>query len=118
MGRALEEKIMKDFCVNEFNIQSSKLFEGAQLFDVALSKKVLDKCEEYDVAVLGIEGFIVLEGRRIPDMNCIADFSELIEIAGGDFPKCSRKAAIKFIEEFVDHDTLVEFVLVKFQEGE
>ena len=113
----MEEKIMKDFRVSNFNILPSKVLGGVELFNLELSREVLDACKKYDVAVLGIEGFRVLEDLRVPDMGCIVDFSTLIKNLGSGFPAYSRMAAREFIENFVDNEILLEFVLAEFQEN-
>lgn len=74
---------------------------------------MLDFCCEQNAAVLGIEGFNVVKGKRVPNMDYIADFSGLISVAGDDFPRISREAARRFIGSIIDEQLLLEFVLVK-----
>ena len=75
--------------------------------------ELLDLCSEHNAAVLGIEGFNIVKGKRVPNMDYIADFSDLIAVAGDDFPESSREAARRFIGSITDEQLLLEFVLVK-----
>ncbi|WP_439850253.1 hypothetical protein ACTACG_20470 [Pseudomonas syringae] len=63
--------------------------------------------------MLGIEGFKIVGGKRIPDMDCIADFSVLVKSAGKNFSAASRDAAECFINSIDDSNIFLEFVLVK-----
>ncbi|WP_152625118.1 hypothetical protein [Xanthomonas albilineans] len=104
---------MKEFNVGMLDVTPSNFFNGTELFDVDRSKNVIDACELLDVSILGMEGFRISGNNRIPDMDCIVDFSPLLSKFGSNFPDFSRKSAREFIESIYDNEILIEFVLVK-----
>lgn len=104
---------MKEFVFLGFGPEPTRLWCGVPLFDLSDSHELLNYCDTRDAAVLGIEGFKIVGDKRIPDLDCIADFSALAVAAGEAFPAMSRKSARDFIELISDRDTFLEFVLVR-----
>lgn len=104
---------MNEFIFLEVGPKPTRLWGSTPLFNLSDGIKLLRFCEEHNAAVLGIEGFKVIGDKRVPDLNCIADFSTLIVAAGENFPEVSRKSARSFIDSILDDDVLLEFVLVK-----
>lgn len=80
------------------------------LFDIPASKELLKICRNKNVGLLGIEGFKVNGHMVEPQMDFIADFSQLIN--DSDFTKKSIDAAEKFLELARNQkDLLFEYVL-------
>lgn len=104
---------MNEFILFGGGPEPTRLWGGTPLFNLIDGHKLLVFCDEHDVAVLGIEGFKVVGDKRVPDMDCIADFSSLAMTAGELFSAQSRKSAKHFIDSISDPDTLLEFVLIK-----
>lgn len=102
----------KDFSINKLECYSTILWKGIPLFNIQDACKFLDLCEEFNIAVLGIEGFKIINDYRIPDMECIVDFSEIMESMKDDFPKYSRQCSLDFIKNYVNDDVLIEFEIV------
>lgn len=93
--------------------EPTRFWNGTPLFNSIDGRKLLVFCDEHDAAILGIEGFKIVGDKRVPDMDCIADFSALAITVGELFPAESRKSAKYFLSSISDPDTLLEFVLVK-----
>jgi len=104
---------MNEFIFLGAGPEPTKLWGDTPLFNLIDGRKLLIFCEEHDAAVLGIEGFRVVEDRRVPDMDCIADFSALAMTAGKQFPAESRELSKCFLNSISDPNILLEFVLVK-----
>jgi hypothetical protein len=104
---------MNEFILQNVDLEPTRLWGDTPLFNLNDGIKLLAFCEKHGAAVLGIEGFKILGGKRVPNLNYIADFSALAVVAGEAFPAASRKAAKCFIESISDGDILLEFVLVK-----
>jgi hypothetical protein len=105
--------VMNEFVFLGAGPEPTRLWGETPLFNLIDGHKLLVFCDEHDAAVLGIEGFKVIGDKRVPDMDCIADFSALAMTAGELFPAESRKSAKYFLSTISDPDTLLEFVLVK-----
>lgn len=86
---------------------------GVPLFDVLDAFKLVEYCERNNIAILGIEGFKVKGDRRIPDMDCIVDFSSSLN--DDCFVKTTIEASRRILSGIDDRDTLLGFVLVKVQ---
>lgn len=65
----------------------------------------LDGCEAAGVRVLGIEGFLIREDSVVPDMNVIADFSDISSASE------SILEARRFIKDVLRHGLMLEFSL-------
>lgn len=105
---------MKEVLSNQLPFVPTKLWGDTALFSILDAFKLLDCCEKYGFSVLGIEGFRVSDGGRVPDMNCIADFSGLLKVSEKEFSKKSISVAREFIKNIPDKNLLLEFVLVEF----
>ena len=56
------------------NIPPTLRLRKADLFSSADAAEMLDICEKQGVTVLGIEGFRIGNGQRVPDPTAIADY--------------------------------------------
>lgn len=56
-------------------------------------------CQEDDLAVVGVEGFVIDEGSTVPLIDQIADFSQLRAIDWSSFRNESNREAIEFINQ-------------------
>lgn len=106
---------MRNISPSSIGVIPTKMHNEMELFDLTGSRLLLDICRAQSVAVLGVEGFRVDKGFLIPEMNCIADFSELIHVHG---EKKFSKASIDLMFTFLDileqdgyQDLYLEFVL-------
>lgn len=84
-------------------------WESVELFSAADAPRLLDYCERNNVTVLGIEGFLVKDNKRVPDTGAIADYSELDRTHDGS--RRSVAAARKFLASIGNSDLLFEFEL-------
>jgi hypothetical protein len=82
---------------------------SAELFSAADVPRLLDYCERNNVTVLGIEGFLVKDNRRVPHAGAIADYSELDRVRDGS--QLSVDAARNFFASIGNSDLLFEFEL-------
>jgi hypothetical protein len=86
---------------------------GVPLFDLPSSEMLLKLCERLGVGILGIEGFTLVNGRRRPEMEYIADFSQLL--SSDDFVVESLKCSRQFLQLATEGQRLLfEYVLTKF----
>ncbi|MBA6065910.1 MULTISPECIES: hypothetical protein [Pseudomonas] len=104
---------MQEFMFVGVGPEPTRMWGDTPLFNLEDGRKLLDFCEVHDAAVLGIEGFKIVGDKRIPDLDCIADFSSLAVSAGKRFPAASRKSARCFLDTISGSDVFLEFVLVK-----
>lgn len=104
---------MENIDVNGLPVNPTKLWGDTPLFGVVDSLKLIQYCEINNIAVLGIEGFRINSNKRIPDMSCIVDFSELFRISGGEFTAKSLQISKSFIQEIREIEIYLEFLLVK-----
>ncbi|MCU1758987.1 hypothetical protein NTD84_04555 [Pseudomonas sp. 14P_8.1_Bac3] len=103
--------IAVEVSVEDLPVTPTVMWNGTPLFDVDDGVRLLDYCRQNNFAVLGIEGFKVKGNKRIPDMNCIVDFSaSLTEV---DFAAKSAEASRLIIESMIGSGILIEFVLVR-----
>ncbi|MBR8657336.1 hypothetical protein KDH83_28870 [Achromobacter sp. Marseille-Q0513] len=102
---------MKEFVFSWGSPMPTRMWGDVPLFNLSDSHNMLNYCDENDVAVLGIEGFKIVGKKRIPDLECVADFSSLVT-AGEGFPSLSRKSARNFLDSIQDLNVFLEFVLV------
>lgn len=87
--------------------------EGIPLFNIEDGLLLMDYCAKNDIGVLGVEGFYLKEGCRIPNMNCIVDFSNLVIIDPLRFKTKSIDMARVFLDGLAVKDIFLEFVLVE-----
>ena len=91
----------------------TKWWGKVALFSVPDSALLMDWCAKYGIAVLGVEGFRLDGDHRIPDLDVIADFSELMKVSGTSFTYRSIAALREFLLLMPQDDVMLEFVLVK-----
>lgn len=75
------------------------------LVDAADAPAFLDACASAGTRVLGVEGFHVVDGGVVPDMEAIADFSSLTD------SNESVREARAFVVATADPDLAFEFIL-------
>lgn len=80
---------------------------GLELVPFAEASSFLDACAAAGMLVLGIEGFNFDGGEVRPDMNAIADFSQLTDSEG------SVLEARSFIEAVGRQEMLFDFALAE-----
>ena len=102
---------MKECNLKQLGLAPTRRHGSAELTTIEDSVALLAACEEHLAGVLGIEGFHVCGNQRIPDMNCIADFSSFSDRP--NFETASVNAARSFLRTLDPHSgILLEFVLV------
>ena len=62
-----------------------------------------------DLVILGIEGFYLVKGGAMPEMNAIADFSSLLD--GSDVSETSIKEARLFLRKVSKPDMFFDFAI-------
>lgn len=84
-----------------------QIFEvgGLQLVAASDAPAFLEACRAEQCLILGIEGFRVIESGVQPDMDAIADFSEV------DDPAESVAEATDFFDSVADSELVFEFTL-------
>jgi hypothetical protein len=84
------------------------------LFNVDDSQLLADCCLKQGIAILGIEGFRIKGNCRSPDMDYIADFSELAAMPKASFILKTIESARSFFSLIPSGDNILfEFVLAK-----
>lgn len=103
--------IAVEVSVEDLPITPTLMWGGTPLFDVGDGIRLINYCKNNDIAVLGIEGFKIKGNKRIPDMDCIVDFSSsLNEI---NFAVKSIEASRIIIESMIGSGIFMEFVLIR-----
>jgi hypothetical protein len=102
---------MKEFVSLGDGPEPTKVWGNTPLFNLIDGRKLLDYCDKHDAAVLGIEGFKIIGDKRIPDLDCIADFSKFTTTSE-KFAVSSRRAARHFLDSILNKDIFLEFVFV------
>lgn len=103
--------IAVEVSVEDLPIIPTLMWSGTPLFNIDDGGRLIDFCKDNEIAVLGIEGFKIKEDKRVPDMDCIVDFSaSLSEI---NFVVNSIEASRIIIESMIGSDVFMEFVLVR-----
>lgn len=74
---------------------------------------LINYCEQNGFGILGIEGFNFLGNSRVPNMDAIVDFSELMNLDQIDFKEKSASIARDFVSSFYDPEIEFELVLIK-----
>lgn len=88
------------------------------LFSLPDAKLLMNYCANNRIAVLGVEGFRLEGNYRIPDMQTIADFSEMMAMSGASFPERSIMAMREFFKLMQQDGLFLEFVLVNLNSHE
>ena len=103
--------ITVEVSVEDLPITPTLMWSGTPLFDVDDGIRLVDYCKNNDIAVLGIEGFVIRGGKTIPDMDCIVDFS--LSLGEINFATKSIETSRVIIEGFRGGGILMEFVLIR-----
>lgn len=91
----------------------TKWWGKVALFSLPDAALLMDYCANRGIAVLGVEGFRLEGNQRIPDLDAIADFSELMSTSSTLFPERSVTAMKAFFRLMPQDGVLLEFVLVE-----
>lgn len=102
---------MKEVSIESLPINPTLMWEGVPLFDISDGIGLVEYCEKNDIAVLGIEGFEIRGDQRIPDMDCIVDFSASLN--DKYFFTKSLEASKRILSGLPNGSVFLEFVLVK-----
>lgn len=90
---------------------------GMLLFDFDNALKMVERYEAEGALILGIEGFYLLGDAIIPEMDAIADYSELcFENDREKFVVFAKKASISFLNANQGRGLWFEFVTDKDEE--
>ncbi|TFY84987.1 hypothetical protein DYL61_30240 [Pseudomonas nabeulensis] len=81
------------------------------LFNVGDGVRLVDYCKNNGIAILGIEGFKIKSDKRIPDMDCIVDFSASLNEM--DFAVKSVETSRIIVEGMSGSGIFIEFILVR-----
>ncbi|MDF0733005.1 hypothetical protein P0Y43_20135 [Pseudomonas entomophila] len=103
--------LIAEVSVEDLPIAPTLIWGGTPLFDAGDGIKLVDYCKNNGIAVLGIEGFKIKGGKRIPDMNCIVDFSASLNEM--DFAVKSVGMSRLIVEGMSGSGVFMEFVLVR-----
>lgn len=103
--------ITVEVSVEDLPITPTLVWCGTPLFDVDDAIRLVDYCKKNNIVVLGVEGFKIKGGKRIPDMDCIVGFSaSLNEVC---FAVKSIEASRIIIVGIRGGGIFMEFVLVR-----
>lgn len=91
---------------------STRWWGNVPLFSIHDGLLLMDYCAKNGIDVLGVEGFSLEGEYRIPDMDCIADFSMLPDITGSAFQTQSVDMMKEFLSSLSMKEIFLEFVLV------
>ena len=83
-----------------------------ELYNINASYQLLDYYNYYNIGILGFEGFIKFENKYIPDINWIADFSQLYISEPENFVEKSIQVSRDILEK-APKNILFEFVPLK-----
>jgi len=103
--------LITEMSVESLPIVPTLVWNGTPLFDVSDGVKLIDYCKSNGIAVLGVEGFKIKGGKRIPDMDCIVDFSASLNEM--DFAVRSVEMSQLIVEGMIGSGIFLEFVLVR-----
>lgn len=70
-------------------------------------EKFLEMCKQYNLVILGIEGFQICGKWIIPDPNAIADFSDLPHDTREDWSELSIQESYGFFKSLPKERTLL-----------
>jgi hypothetical protein len=91
---------------------------GERYFDVGVGSDYIDACVENDFAIIGIEGFDMVNDALAPRMDLIADFSELTAPTWREFKDHSIRSARAFVNQIHDSSVLLNFAVLSRSEWE
>ncbi|MDP3156562.1 MAG: hypothetical protein Q8N23_28075 [Archangium sp.] len=101
-----------------FFADRSLLRVGERYFDLPTSSDFIEACIENDFAIIGIEGFEMVEGGIRPRMDLIADFSERDALTWSNLKDRANRSALAFRNAVTDHAVLLNFTVVNRTEWE
>jgi len=105
------ELITIEVAVEDLPITPTLMWGGTPLFDAYDGIRLIDFCKNNEIAVLGIEGFKIKGDKRVPDMDCIVDFSASLNEV--DFTARSIEASRVIVESMSNSGVFMEFLLVR-----
>jgi hypothetical protein len=70
------------------------------------AQQLVDSCEESNLAIIGIDGFTILNGAIRPELGIIADFSSVQEGHWSKYRQRCNQAARRFLSNFRHQDNL------------
>ena len=100
-----------EVAVEDLPITPTLMWGGTPLFDAYDGIRLIDFCKNNEIAVLGIEGFKIKGDKRVPDMDCIVDFSASLNEV--DFTARSIEASRVIVESMSNRGVFMEFLLVR-----
>lgn len=103
--------LIAEVSVENLPITPTLMWDGTSLFDVGDGVRLIEYCKNNGIAILGIEGFKIKGGKRIPDMDCIVDFSASLNEM--DFAVKSVETSRSIVEGMSGSGVFIEFVLVR-----
>lgn len=103
--------LIAEVSVEDLPITPTLMWNGTPLFNVGDGVRLVEYCKNNGIAVLGVEGFRIKGGRRVPDVDCIVDFSASLNEM--DFAVKSVEASRLVIEGMLGGEVLMEFLLVR-----
>lgn len=90
---------------------------GAKLFDFDNALKIVELYEAEGIIILGIESFYLIKNVITPEINAIADYSDLYcEIDRDKAVLSAKKASISFLNHYKGSNLWFEFVTDKEEE--
>ncbi|MDP2269634.1 MAG: hypothetical protein Q8K32_02810 [Archangium sp.] len=96
----------------------SVLRGGERYFDLPTSSDFIEACIENDFAIIGIEGFEMVEGGIRPRMDLIADFSERDALTWSHLKDRANRSAIDFLSALNDPVVHLNFTVLSSSEWE
>lgn len=92
--------------------------EGGELYiPKQIASDFIDLCENNDLAVIGIEGLIYEDGKFIPQLDLIADYSSLHPVSWTSYKGTCNSAARAFIASSKSPgDLYFSFVISSYDE--
>lgn len=85
-------------------------------FDLSTSSDFIESCSENDFAIIGMEGFEMVEGALAPRMDLIADLSGLRAPTWSEFKEHANRSAKGFLKAINDREVLLNFTVVSRSE--
>ncbi|MCZ8049795.1 MAG: hypothetical protein GPI90_20905 [Microcystis aeruginosa K13-05] len=105
-----------------FDLYSSYGFtQGGELYlPISHSLKFLQDCQQNELAIIGIEGFIYEEGEISPQLDLIADFSSISASDWQNYQNICNSAAKNFLlgVNIKDKSMVFNFVILSRSEWE
>lgn len=114
MGQVMKPVAVETLPLGELGLPT-KWWGKVALFSLPDAALFLDYCAKRGIGVLGVEGFQLEGTKRIPNLDAIADFSELMNVSGTSFPERSISAMREFFMFMPQDGLMLEFVLVEPQ---